>query len=87
MKIVAKPVDVIATFTNQKKPVPYKFKFYQESGEKVEITVDKIRCIEESHLAGIDSLVYTCESDFQRERKIYQLKYVIGQYRWELYKI
>ena len=87
MRIVAKPIDVIATFGSQKKPVPYKFKFYQASGEKVEVLVNQIRCVEESRLAGIDSLVYTCQSLIGGEEKIYQLKYIICQYRWELYKI
>ncbi len=87
MKIVAKPIDVIATFSNQKKPVPYKFKFYQDSGERTEVLVGKIRCVEESRLAGIDALVYTCQSVIGSEEKIYQLKYIIGQYRWELYKV
>ncbi len=87
MKIVAKPIDVIATFSNQKKPVPYKFKFYQDSGERVEVLVEKIQCVEESKLAGIDALIYTCQSLFCGEEKIYQLKYIVGQYRWELYKI
>ena len=87
MKIVAKPIDVLATFCGNRKPVPYKFKFYRESGERVAVSVDRICCVEESRLAGIDSLMYTCQSVFDGEEKIYQLKYIIGQYRWELYKI
>ena len=87
MKIVAKPIDVLATFCGNQKPVPYKFKVYQESGERVAVSVDKIRCVEESRLAGVDALIYTCQSVVCGEEKIYQLKYIIGQYRWELYKI
>ncbi len=87
MKIVAKPIDVIAVFSGRKKPIPYKFKFYDASEEKVEIAVSKIQCVEERKLAGIDTLIYTCQSEFFGIEKIYQLKYIIGQYRWELYKI
>ena len=36
MKIVAKPIDVIATFSDNKKPIPYKFKFFRDSGDKIE---------------------------------------------------
>lgn len=87
MKIVAKPIDVIATFSGQKKPMPYKFKFYQTSGEKIEVLVDRVQCVEESRLAGIEALIYTCQSVLNGEQKIYQLKYIIRQYRWELYKM
>ncbi len=86
MKIVAKPIDVIATFSDNKKPIPYKFKFFRDSGDKIEVYVDKIVTVEESKLAGIDTLIYTCESKVLDESRLYQLKYVIEQYRWELYK-
>ena len=75
MKIVAKPIDVVAVFTGGKKPVP------------VEVSIDRIQCVEESRLAGIPALIYTCQSEICGIEKIYQLKYIIGQYRWELYKV
>jgi hypothetical protein len=86
MKIVAQPIDVIATF-GRKEPVPYKFKYSQESGERVEVRIDKIITIENMRIAGIETLIYTCQSQIGSELRLYQLKYIIGQYRWELYKI
>ena len=89
MKIVAKPVAMIATFSSDRsrKPVPYKWRFYRDSGEKVEVVVDMIQTVEESRIAGIDALIYTCQSKILDRECIYQLKYIIGQYRWELYKV
>lgn len=87
MKIVAKPVDAIAVFTAGEPPRPYKFRFYQDSGERTEVTVGSIYSIERSRLAGIDALVYTCQSEVGCKEKLYQLKYITGEYRWELYKI
>ena len=87
MKIVAKPVDAVAVFTEREFPRPCKFRFYQDSGEKTEVKVDRIHTVERSHLAGIDALVYHCQSVIGREEKLYQLKYIIGECRWELYKI
>lgn len=89
MKIVAKPVAMIATFSSDrsKKPMPYKWRFYRDSGEKVEVVVDMIQTVEESRIAGIDALLYTCQSRILDREYIYQLKYIIGQYRWELYKV
>ena len=89
MKIVAKPVAMIAIFSSEpsKKPIPYKWRFCRECGERVEVVVEKIQTVEESRLAGIDALVYTCQSRILDQEYIYQLKYIIGQYRWELYKV
>ncbi|MEE0515714.1 MAG: hypothetical protein UC961_08690 [Emergencia sp.] len=87
MKIVAKPVDAVAVFTAGEPPRPCKFRFYQASGERIEVEVGRIHSIERSRLAGIDALVYTCQSAVGCKEKLYQLKYIIGEYRWELYKI
>ena len=35
----------------------------------------------------LDALVYTCQSRILDQEYIDQLKYIIGQYRWELYKV
>ena len=86
MKIVAKPIDVVAVFAGHKKPVPYKFKYYEDSGERIAVSVDRIQCVEESRLAGIHAFIYTCQSEICGIEKIYQLKYIIEQCRWELYK-
>ena len=87
MRIVARPVDVIAGFIGEKRPVPYRFRFQEESGERIEVKVEKIICAEESRKAGIDALIYTCQSELNGEARIYQLKYIVGQCRWQLYKI
>lgn len=87
MKIVAKPIDMLATFVGGKWPTPYKFKYLQDNGEKIEIKIDKILETVDSHVAGIDAIVYTCQSDIDNQQRIYQLKYIIGKCRWELYKI
>lgn len=87
MRIVAKPVDAVVVFMEKDWPRPCKFRFYQDSGERTEVKVERIHSIERSRLAGIDALVYTCQSAVGCEEKLYQLKFVIGEYRWELYKI
>ena len=87
MKIVAKQIDMIAKFNREKVPVPYKFRYEQPSGEYLEIKIDKILAIESRRLAGIETIIYTCQSEVEGEVRMYELKYIIGQYRWELYKI
>lgn len=86
MKIIAKPIDVIACFLQGTLPMPYKFKT-KENEEPLEVRVEKILKVEESKLAGIDSIVYTCQSIANGKELLYELKYIKADCRWELYRI
>ncbi|NLD10174.1 hypothetical protein [Aminicella lysinilytica] len=86
MKILARPVDMIATFSVQGKPTPYKFRYEDTYGHRIEVRIDKIISTESRKLAGIDSIVYTCQSEINQVMRIFELKYIVGQCRWELYK-
>ena len=87
MKIVARPIDAIVVFKGNGHPLPYRFKFTAENGEKTEISVEKILLVEEQRVAGKPSLVYDCQSRIGSCQRRYQLKYMIPDCRWVLYKI
>ena len=87
MKIVSKPIDAIVVFRGKNKPQPYKFRYTESNGESREIVVEKILLSYEQKLAGIKTLVYECQSDIDDYERRYQLKYLISECRWELYKI
>ena len=87
MKVVAKPIDAIVVFKGKGHPLPYKFRYKDELGESKEIYVGKILYIDERRLAGVDMLVYECQSTLEDTDTRYQLKYFIPSCRWELYKI
>lgn len=86
MRILAKPIRVIASFFPGKYPIPYKFKT-EEGGERIEVKIDKILMIEPKMQAGIESIVYTCQSCIRGENKRYDLKYIKGNCQWELYRV
>ena len=89
MKIVSRPVDMIAVFyaSDNKTPVPRRFRYSEPDGERVEMKVDRVISTESRRLAGIDTIVYKCQSETNGLLRLYELKYIIGKYRWELYKI
>ena len=62
MKIVARPIDVIATFQKGAYPVPFKFRLEEEDGRRHDLKVDKVIETEKRKLAGIESVIYTCQS-------------------------
>lgn len=87
MKIIAKPIRVIACFFPGKYPIPYKFKMEEAAQERIEVRVEKILLVEEQMLAGIESIVYTCQSQIHNQNKRYDLKYIKQDCRWELYRM
>ena len=87
MKIVAEPIDALVLFKGKEKPMPYRFKYIDSLGICREIKIDRILYSEESKLAGVRAFIYSCQSLIENEQKRYELKYIIGEYRWELYKM
>jgi hypothetical protein len=87
VRIVAKSVDAVAVFRGTNRPLPYKFRFREEDGTEKEVLVERIFLVEERRIAGIRTLLYDCQSAVDGVQRRYQLKYLIQDCRWELYKI
>ncbi|MGN0709204.1 MAG: hypothetical protein ACI4LM_03050 [Anaerovoracaceae bacterium] len=87
MKILARPIDVIASCRAGSAPLPRRFRMKDADGSVVEIRVDHITNIEKRRIAGIDTINYTCESDIHGVCRVYELKYTVSKYSWELYKM
>lgn len=88
MKILSEPIDAIVKFTKGKgHPVPYKFRYADKEQLNHEIKIDKIVTITELKLAGIRSIIYLCQSKIDGIEMLYELKYLISDCKWELYKM
>lgn len=82
MRIVSKPIGMIATFVPGEEPKPFKFNY---NGK--EIIVDSIIDVRKTKIAGIDAIVYHCSSIAGDKKIRYELKYTIATCQWTLYKI
>lgn len=87
MKIVAKPVRVLAVFWPEQKPMPYKFKMEEAGGNITTVKIDRILYSCKSKVAGIETIVYACQSIIGGVERRYELKYILNTCQWELYKI
>ena len=87
MKIVAKPVKMIASFDENGTTTPLKFKMAEQDSEYRVVKVDKIISTETIKPAGMDSIVFLCQSEVLGLMKRYELIYRIKSHQWELYKI
>lgn len=87
MKIVALPVDTVAVFLRGKHPAPYKFKYEDREGLRKEVRVDQILEMETRKFGGVETIIYRCQSTIEGMELRYELKYILKDARWELYKI
>lgn len=84
MKVLMKPIEMIASFNIEGKLRPARYRLVEEN---VVIKIDRIDYIEEEKLAGNKMYIYRCTSIVGGAEKVYELKYEIGTCKWFLYKM
>lgn len=87
MKVLMKPIEMIAWFTKDGFPIPLRYRITSEDESDKVIRVDKILFKEEEKLAGNRMIVYRCESVINNTQRLFELKYEISTYKWYLYKM
>jgi len=86
MKVIMKPIEMIAMFKEKGAPVPIKCRFKQNNKETV-IKVDNIVSVAEEKLAGNKMYRYHCQSDINGRVKDFELKFELSTCKWFLYKM
>lgn len=87
MKVLMKPIEMIAWFTNEGYPVPLRYRLIDEDMSNKVIKVNKVLFKEEEKIAGNRMILYRCESVINDTQKLFELKYEISTCKWFLYKI
>lgn len=85
MKVIAKPIQIIAWFNEYGTINPIRFKINEEENKVVKI--DKVLKVEKEKLAGNIMEKFTCTSIINGVEKIFELKYDTKSYKWILFKI
>ena len=87
MKVVSRTIDTIVVFRGGSKPLPYKFRYTDNSGESREVLVSRILIAEEKKVGGRTVFCYDCQSSIGGKERRYQLKYHVAEQSWELFKM
>ncbi len=89
MKLMNTPIDVIARFrvNDPEIPNPYKFRYKDEAGNSYDVKVDRIYHIKGHRFGGKRTFIYRCVSTIAGEERMYELKYLVDECKWLLYKM
>jgi hypothetical protein len=82
MKIVMKPIEMIAWFSKDGITTPVRYKL----DGKV-IKVEQVTSRSEEKLAGNRMIIYRCQSEINGELRPFELKYELQTCKWYLFKI
>lgn len=86
MKVVSKPVDVIASFSKEGIPTPIRFRYQDLDDQVVVVRIDGILFREIEKFAGNQMIVFRCESIISGISRTYEIKYELATCKWILFK-
>jgi hypothetical protein len=86
VKVIMKPIEVIASFNLNGISTPLKFRI-REDDFPVVINVEHISFRSEEKLAGNKMITFRCQSTIKGLAKVFELKFEPGTGRWFLFKI
>lgn len=87
MKVVTKPIDTIATFNKEGKPVPIKFRLEKEDGSVVIVNVEHVKYSKLEKFGGNKMMIFSCRSTINNTAVLYEIKYELDTMKWILFKI
>ncbi len=87
MELINKKIDVIA-FTGCKGEIkPMRFRIHADYGQNVVIAIDKV--ISSGSLGNYKNPVldFTCESIIDGVKRLYELRFIVNEVVWYLYRM
>jgi len=82
MKILMKPIEMIAWFSKDGVPNPVRYKLDNQV-----IKVEQVILRSEEKLAGNRMIIFRCQSEINGELRLFELKYELQTCKWFLFKM
>lgn len=87
MKVLAKPIEMVAWFDFKGQIHPVRFRLIDEEGRYRTVVVKAVQARKSERLAGNPMLVYLCRGTFGDKEVLFELKYEKDTDRWTLFKM
>ncbi|MBZ9624909.1 hypothetical protein G9F71_018865 [Clostridium sp. FP2] len=85
MKVVVKPIEVVAWFDKSGKIHPVRFRIENDDNTFETIAIGRVLKIDLEKLTGNYIQVFTCQSSIDGIGKIYEIKFELKSSRWSLH--
>jgi hypothetical protein len=82
MKLLMKPIEMIAWFSLEGVPNPVRYKLDDQV-----IKVEQVTSKSEEKLAGNRMIIFRCQSEMNGELRPFELKYELQTCKWFLFKM
>jgi len=82
MKILSTPITVLAHFDNDGTPHPLRLKLADKA-----VKIEQVVSATEEKLAGNKMLCFRCQSEFDGELRLFEIKFEVGTCKWFLWKM
>lgn len=82
MKVLMKPIEVIAHFEQNGTSHPLRLKFNDK-----ELKIEQVISMTEEKLAGNRMLVFRCRGEIKGELRPFEIKYEVNTCKWFLWKM
>lgn len=87
MDVILAPIEVVATFTQDGRVLPIRFRvFIPDSGNET-IFINQVTRRDRQRLGKTFIDIYTCRGTVQHRERIIELKHEIRSGKWSLYRI
>lgn len=87
MKVIEKPIEMIASFDVKGNPTPIRFRLETEDESYQVIKIDKVIDRSLVKCYGDHMIVFHCQSIIGSLEKRYEVRYELNTCKWLLYKM
>lgn len=87
MKILSKPIDVLAVFIDGKDPEPIRWRMHHKDGSVTVVKVERIYEIQRVIPYDVNCTGYKCQSHVDGVERRYELKFNRKTLQWLLWKM
>ncbi len=76
------PIQMVSAFSTQGEIKPLRFRYEDPEHQIITVDVGKVIARKEMTIGKGGSLIYTCESEIDDTKRMYELRYEIGTHKW-----
>lgn len=87
MKLINKPIEMIALFNKDGKVKPLKFRLINEDDQYTVIKIKQVNVINKEKYQGIWHYIFLCEVTLNGKRRLCEITYNTKIMEWRLRKI